>query len=53
MSGIVSELCAADGEDDAEVTAAVGEQEDEYGGAAAQRQFGVLRWWGFEGAEAG
>lgn len=53
MSGIVSELCAADGEDDAEVAAAVREEEDEHRGAAAQGQFGVLRWWGFEGAEAG
>lgn len=53
MSCIVSELCAANSKDDAEVTTTVGEEEDEYGGAAAEGQFGVLRWWGFEGAEAG
>jgi hypothetical protein len=36
LSCIVSELCAADGKDDAKVAATVGEEEDKYGGAAAE-----------------
>ena len=53
MSGIVSELCTADGENDAEGAATVGKEEDKYCSAATKGQFGVLRWWGFEGTEAG
>jgi hypothetical protein len=52
LTCVVAEFGAADGENDAKVAAAVGEEEDEDGGAAGEGKFGVGGWWGFEGAEA-
>jgi hypothetical protein len=53
LTCVVAKFGRADSEDDAEVAATVGEEEDEDGGAAREGQFGVGRWWGLEGAKAG
>lgn len=53
VAGVGVHAGGAHGQDDAQVAALVGEEQDQHGGAAGERQVKVLCWRRLVGAEAG